>query len=177
MLVSFLVFYLSATRTSERIFSSGKISADDTQLWKWKRRSAWLMLPSLTPNGKKSHYIRNFLDSPFLFNSHSTPSDIHSALLSLNLTPTCSSSSTHFQATQPHLLHLLTFSFSKSLPLLLLLIALPLFFRISSPLGDLERQLSVKWLKYKVNKGQQSWLSMKWGIMTLLLAEERLDKG
>lgn len=36
-----------------------------TQLWKWKRCSAWLMSPSLTPNGKKIPWYAQF--SVFLF--------------------------------------------------------------------------------------------------------------
>lgn len=66
-------FSLSAARTFERIFSSGKKFLLMTQLWKWKCRSAWLMSLSLTPNGKNPTTRPIFWTLYFFHpNSHST---------------------------------------------------------------------------------------------------------
>lgn len=143
---AFFLFPPSQPLTLLRIFSSGNISADDTVV-KWKCHSAWLMLLSLTPNGKNPTTHAIFWTLHFLHpNSrrhipHTIITQYHTHLLSRFVSPP----STHSQATQTHLMHLLlTFSFSKSLSTSLhcpSTLSLSIF---SSPSGDLEQQLPVK---------------------------------
>lgn len=88
---------------------------------------------------------------------------ITQSLYPLALSPSLSHMFMHVQTQTRSPYFCSTFPSSESLPSLHSVAIRLSVSRRSSPLGDLEQQLPEKWLKYKVNMSQPSWLSIKWG--------------